>query len=59
MDKQLLTVDEVAQVCALGRTKVYELIRTGEIESVKIGSARRVTDEAVRKFIRSLRSSVA
>jgi excisionase family DNA binding protein len=59
MDKQLFTVDEVAEACALGRTKVYELIRTGEIQSVKIGSARRVTREAVQDFVRSLRPSGA
>lgn len=54
MDKELFKVDEVADICGLGRSKVFELIRSGEIESVKIGSARRVTRDAIQTFVRSL-----
>ena len=40
MEPVLLTPDETAQVLSLGRTKMFELIITGQIESVKIGKCR-------------------
>ena len=42
MDKLLLTPEEVAEALGIGRTKVYELIRLGLIESVKIDGCRRL-----------------
>lgn len=57
MEQELFNVNEVAQICALGRSKVFELIRSGDIPSVKIGSARRVTREAIQTFVRSLHST--
>lgn len=50
----LLTVDQVAERLQLGRTKVYELLRSGDIESVVIGSARRIPSAAVDAFIHRL-----
>jgi excisionase family DNA binding protein len=37
----LLTAEEAAQVLGVGRTTVYGLLRTGQLDSVRIGSARR------------------
>ncbi len=54
MDKLLLTAEEAARTLGIGRTKVYELISTGEIASVKIGAARRVPAEALLSYVRSL-----
>jgi excisionase family DNA binding protein len=42
VEKQLLTPEEAGQALSIGRTKVYELVRAGEIESIKIGVSRRV-----------------
>lgn len=47
----LLRVDEVARALALGRSKVYELIASGELPSLTIGAARRVPAEALRAWI--------
>ena len=47
----LLRVDEVARALALGRTKVYELIASGELPSITIGAARRVPAEALGRWI--------
>lgn len=38
----VLTVGEVADLLRVGRTTVYELIRTGELNSIMIGRLRRV-----------------
>ena len=47
----LLRVEEVARALAVGRTKVYELIASGQLPSITIGSARRVPTEALQKWI--------
>jgi excisionase family DNA binding protein len=52
---QLLTPERAAERLDLGRTKVYELIATGELESVKIGRARRVPADAIATYIKRLR----
>ena len=55
MEKQLYRPEEVAEICSVGRTTIWEAIRLGRIESVKIGAARRVPREAVLRYIESLR----
>jgi excisionase family DNA binding protein len=47
----LLRVDEVARALALGRSKVYELIASGELPSLTIGTARRVPADVLRRWI--------
>ncbi|WP_062216869.1 helix-turn-helix domain-containing protein [Streptomyces sp. NBRC 109706] len=47
----LLTVPEVMARLKLGRTAVYELIRSGRLSSLTIGRARRVPVSALRDFI--------
>jgi excisionase family DNA binding protein len=54
MDKVLLTAEEAGQLLSLGRTKVYELMATGELESVTVGRARRVPADALSRFVRFL-----
>jgi excisionase family DNA binding protein len=57
VDKLLLKPDEAAEVLPIGRTKVYELIGTGELASVRIGAWRRVPTDALVEFVTRLRSS--
>ena len=54
MSKLLLTVPEVADVLNIGRTRVYDLMRSGELGSVKIGALRRVHVDAIEEYITSL-----
>lgn len=49
----LLTVKEVAVRLRLSKATVGRLIRSGELESVTIGRARRVAPEAVAAFKRA------
>jgi excisionase family DNA binding protein len=55
MDKLLLTPQEAAAVLSIGRTKVYELMEAGLLESVTIGRCRRVPVEALPPFVEALR----
>lgn len=57
--RRLLTVPEVMDVLRLGRWKVYELIRSGRLKSVKIGRDRRIPTDALDIFIAELREEAA
>lgn len=48
---KLLTPEEVAEQLRVGRTKVYELLASGKLRSVKIGRRRRVSPGALEEFI--------
>jgi excisionase family DNA binding protein len=51
----LLSVDEAAERLRLGRTFVYRLIMSGELESVKVGRLRRVPSECLPEYVAALR----
>ena len=59
VDKLLLEPEEAAEVLSIGRSKVYELIGTGELASVRIGTSRRVPADALVEFVTQLRGPVA
>lgn len=42
MDKLLLTPTEAAETLGIGRSKLYQLLRSGAVSSVRIGSCRRI-----------------
>ena len=54
MERVLLTAEEAAESLHVGRCKVYDLIRTGELESIKIGRLRRIPVDFVHAFARRL-----
>jgi len=54
VEKLLLTPEEVAETLAISRTRVYDLIRRGELWSVKIGKVRRVPVVALRAYVEQL-----
>jgi excisionase family DNA binding protein len=54
MDKLLLSPAEAAAHLSIGRSKVYELMRLGQLRSVKIGASRRIPQAALADFIAAL-----
>ena len=52
--RKLYRVEEVAEVLNVGRTKVFDLIRSGQLASVKVGGSRRVTEQAIDDYIARL-----
>jgi excisionase family DNA binding protein len=51
---QAFTVEQVAEMLHIGRDKVYYLLRTGQLRSIKIGKSRRITDRQLAEFIATL-----
>lgn len=48
------TVEQVAEMLQVGRDKVFALLRTGQLRSLKIGRSRRITDQHLAEFVSSL-----
>ncbi|HEX6401718.1 MAG TPA: helix-turn-helix domain-containing protein [Pseudonocardiaceae bacterium] len=52
----LLTLDEAAERLHIGKTKIYSLVKSGEIESVLIGRLRRIHIDAINSYAARLTS---
>lgn len=50
----LLTVEAAAEQLSFSRTRMYQLLKDGEIESVKVGRLRRIPAEALTVYVRRL-----
>ena len=57
VEKLLLKPEEAAEILSIGRSKVYELMGTGELASVRIGACRRIPAEALTDFVAGLRDT--
>lgn len=44
-------VNDAARMIGVGRTKLYELIASGEIEVVKLGKSTRITAASLHKMV--------
>ena len=51
MEQLLVRPSEAAELLGLGRSKVYALIASGELPSVKIGKSIRVPVEELRQWV--------
>ena len=56
---QAYTVEQVAKMLHISRDKVYYLLRTRQLRSIKIGKSRRITDRHIADFIASLEDHAA
>ncbi len=50
---QLIAVspNEAARLCSIGRTTLYAALSSGELRSVKIGTRRLITIDAIRAWL--------
>jgi excisionase family DNA binding protein len=48
-------VNDAANMIGVGRTKLYELIAKGEVETVKLGKATRITTASLNDLVRRRR----
>ena len=55
-DKRLFTVPQTQAMLGIGRTTLWNMIASGEIESVRIGRSRRITAEVIDQFVEGLRA---
>ena len=50
----LLSVEEAAAQLRIGRSRMFDLIRRGEVLSVKVGGSRRIPYDSVRAYVAQL-----
>lgn len=51
MEKLLVSITDAAKALSLGRTSVYELMRSGQLETRKMGRRRLITAESLRRLV--------
>ena len=51
MEQLLLTEAEVRATLRMGRSKLWELLMSGAIPSIKVGKCRRIPADALRKWV--------
>ena len=44
-------INDAARMIGVGRTKLYQLISSGELETIKIGKATRITTASLHKLV--------
>jgi excisionase family DNA binding protein len=54
MEKLLLSPEEAAEALGVGRSRVYDLMRTRQLLSVRIGKSRRIPVAAVHAYVERL-----
>ena len=55
----LLRPEDAARALGVGRTKVYELMRSGALRSVRVGGLRRIPVAALKEFVTRLEEEAA
>lgn len=59
VERQLYRVPDAVQVLGVGRSTVYELIRTGRLRSVKQGRTRLIPASAIADYVALLEREAA
>lgn len=54
-DPICVRVNEAARMIGVGRTKLYELIASGDVQAVKLGKSTRITTASLHELIRQQR----
>nr|WP_241755943.1 helix-turn-helix domain-containing protein [Actinomadura sp. RB99] len=55
----MLTVPEAAKALAISRSKLYELLASGAIRSIRIDGSRRIPLDALTSYINTLMEEAA
>lgn len=59
MEKLLLSPADAGTMLDLGRTKIYELMQSGQLESLTVGRRRLIPKEAISDFVQRVRAEQA
>lgn len=57
MGKLLCNIHDAAAALAIGRSKLFELLQEGALESVKIGRRRLICVESITAYVNSLKEA--
>lgn len=51
MERLLLRPAEVTEILGMGRSRIYEMLATGELPSLRIGRCIRIPSDALKQWI--------
>lgn len=51
-----LSIEQAQEICGLGRTKLYELLKSGELPARKLGKRTLILRSDLEAFLSSLKS---
>ena len=51
MEKLLVSILDAADALSVGRTSIYELMRSGQLETRKMGRRRLITADSLRRLV--------
>jgi excisionase family DNA binding protein len=54
VESLLYTIKQTATLLNIGRSTVYNLMDQGKLASVKVGGSRRITRQAIIKYVEDL-----
>jgi excisionase family DNA binding protein len=54
VDERLWRAEDVAERFRISRSKVYEMLKSGQLRSLRIGGSRRIPESAIRELLESL-----
>lgn len=57
MDELAYSINRTAKVLGVGRSTIYKLIKTGQIDALKIGTRTLITTESIARLTELHRSS--
>ncbi|MBK6708510.1 MAG: helix-turn-helix domain-containing protein [Sphingomonadales bacterium] len=55
----LCSISDAATALGIGRTKTYEMLNSGELESIQIGTRRLVKLDSIKAFIENASGGAA
>ena len=55
MEKLAYSVEDVAELLSVGRSKVVQMVSSGELASIKLGGRRLITRQDLNEFVEGLR----
>jgi excisionase family DNA binding protein len=51
MEQLLVSIPDAANALSVGRTTIYELMRSGQLDTRKMGRRRLITAESLRRLV--------
>lgn len=54
MEKLLVSITDAAKALSVGRTSIYELIRSGQLQTRKMGRRNLITAQSLRRLVGEL-----
>lgn len=55
MDELAYSINRTAKVLGVGRSTIYKLIKTGQVDAIKIGTRTLITTESITRLTQTRR----